>query len=80
MTVIMAENHADAVAAFADRVLVLHEGGIARAGTPREVFIDTEWLDSIGAPVPPAARLARALGRDDFVTAEGAAAALGVVD
>jgi energy-coupling factor transporter ATP-binding protein EcfA2 len=80
MTVIMAENHADAVAAFADRVLVLHEGSIARAGTPHEVFIDTEWLDSIGAPVPPAARLARALGRDDFVTAEGAAAALGVVD
>lgn len=77
VTVIMAENDADAVAEFAEKVVVLHEGTIAREGAPREIFIDTGWLDDIGAPVPPAARLARALGRDDFVTYQGARAALG---
>ncbi|MBN1285362.1 MAG: ATP-binding cassette domain-containing protein, partial [Anaerolineae bacterium] len=76
VTVIMAENDADSVADFAGRVLALHGGGIAREGAPREIFIDTGWLDGIGAPVPPAARLARALGRDDFVTYQGALAAL----
>ncbi len=78
VTVIMVENDADAVAVFAERVLVLHAGGIRRAGPPRDIFIDTDWLDSIGAPVPAAARLARALGRSDFVTLAGAATALDV--
>ena len=77
VTVVMAENYADAVANFADLVIVLHEGRAARVGDPRTVFLDMDWLDSIGAPVPAAARLARALGRDDFVTFAEAVAALG---
>lgn len=76
MTVVMTENDVDAVANFADRVLVLHEGRVAREGTPRAIFREIAWLDSIGAPVPPAARLACALGRDDFVTFAEAVSAL----
>lgn len=76
VTVIMVENDANVLANFADRVLVIHEGRVARAGAPGAIFLDTEWLDSIGAPVPAAARLARALGRADFVTFDGAVDAL----
>ncbi len=61
VTVIMAENEADTVAEFADRIVVIHKGVVAREGLARDVFRDTEWLDEIGAPVPPAARLAAQL-------------------
>jgi len=80
VTVIMAENDAETVAQFAKRVLVLEQGKIARDAPPRAVFQEIAWLDSIGAPVPPAARLAallREAGRAvDFLTLEEAIAAL----
>jgi energy-coupling factor transport system ATP-binding protein len=76
VTVIMAENDADVVADFADRIVVLHGGRLARDGTPRQIFREIEWLDEIGAPVPPAARLAAQLRvrwpHLDFVTATDA--------
>ena len=80
VAVIMAENDAEVVAQFAERVLVLHEGRIARDAPPRAIFKEIAWLDSIGAPIPPAARLAAQL-RDagqalDFLTLEEAIAAL----
>lgn len=72
VTVIMAENDADVVAEFADRIIVLHEGKLAREGLPREIFREIAWLDQIGAPVTPAARLASLLRNRsphlDFVT------------
>ncbi len=86
VTVIMAENDAETVARFAERVLVLDQGRIARDASPRAVFHDIAWLDSIGAPVPPAARLAallRAAGLlqgQDFLTLEEAIAVLGTGD
>jgi energy-coupling factor transporter ATP-binding protein EcfA2 len=73
-TIVMAESDPE-IAARADRVLVLHEGRFRLEGTPDEVFRDVGRLDSIGAPVPPAARLAAQIGAD-FVTREGALAAL----
>ncbi len=80
VTVIMAENDAETVARFAERVLVLHEGRIALDAPPRTVFRRIAWLDSIGAPVPPAARLAamlREAGHDmDFLTLAEALAVL----
>ncbi|MFC1961039.1 energy-coupling factor ABC transporter ATP-binding protein, partial [Chloroflexota bacterium] len=63
VTVIMAENDAETVARFAERVLVLHEGRVARDDSPRAVFREVVYLDSIGAPIPPAARLADMLRR-----------------
>ena len=72
VTIVMAENDADVVAEFADRIIVLHDGKLAREGTAPQVFRDTAWLDEIGAPVPPAARLAALLRERwphlDFVT------------
>ncbi len=76
VTVIMAENDADTVAEFADRIVVLHDGVVGREGSSKDVFRDTAWLDEIGAPVPPAARLAAQLRTRwphlDFVTVAGA--------
>lgn len=83
VTVLMAENDADVVADFADRIVVLHGGRLARDGTPRQIFREIEWLDEIGAPVPPAARLASQLRvrwpHLDFVTAADAQAQLSKV-
>ena len=72
VTVVMAENDADVVADFADRIVVLNGGKLARDGSPHEIFREIDWLDEIGAPVPPAARLAALLRPRwphlDFVT------------
>jgi energy-coupling factor transport system ATP-binding protein len=80
VTAIMAENDADIVAEFADRIVVLNGGIVAREGPARDVFRDTDWLDQIGAPVPPAARLATQLRSRwphlDFVTVADAQAQL----
>ncbi len=81
VTVVMAENDAETVARFAQRVIVLHQGRVARDALPAALYHDIPFLDSIGAPVPPAARLAamlREAGREaEFLTLEGALAALG---
>jgi len=42
MTVVMAEHKVEWVAAFADRVLALHQGQLLLAGTPREVLTAPE--------------------------------------
>jgi len=81
VTVIMVENDAETVVRFAERVLVLHEGRIVRDAPPAAIFHEIAFLDDIGAPVPPAARLAamlREAGQDvDFLTLEEAIAVLG---
>ncbi len=81
VTVIMAENDVEVTVEFAARVVVLHAGRVARDAPPHEIFREIAWLDEIGAPIPPAARLAamlRAEGRDvEFLTLAQALAALG---
>ena len=80
VTVVMAENDAETVALFAERVIVLHEGRVVRDAPPATLYHDIPFLDGIGAPIPPAARLAamlREAGREaDFLTLEGALRAL----
>lgn len=80
VTVILVENDAETVVRFAERVLVLHEGRIVRDAPPATIFREIAFLDEIGAPVPPAARLAsmlREAGLEiDFLTLEEAIAAL----
>ncbi len=80
VTVIMTENDAETVAEFAERVIVLHKGLVTRDATPRDLFHEIDYLDSIGAPIPPGARLAamlRATGYNaDFLTLQEAIATL----
>jgi len=48
-------------AAFADRVIVLHQGGIAMDGTPGEIFSQVREIKALGLDVPPMAELAAEL-------------------
>jgi energy-coupling factor transporter ATP-binding protein EcfA2 len=87
-TIVMTESDPEAVAAFADRLLVLDrppsEGGrIALEGPPRVVFQQLDRLAGLGVAVPQlvqvAATLNRRLGTSlDFLTAEEAQEALAV--
>lgn len=77
MTIVMVEQQAEAIAAFADRVAVLHDGHITMAGTPRDIFSQVEAMRSLGLAVPQVSELAWLLNRDydadlAFITEEEA--------
>ena len=61
MTVIVAEHEAEVLAAYADRIVVLHQGEIVMIGTPSEVFSRGAELARIGLRVPQATELALSL-------------------
>jgi len=48
LTVIVAEHESEVLAAYADRIVVLHEGKIVMIGTPTEVFSRGDELAKIG--------------------------------
>ncbi len=50
MTVLVVERDAEEAASFADRVVLMNEGRIAKIGTPREVLACPNALRSIGVP------------------------------
>ena len=63
LTVIVAEHESEVLAAYADRIVVLHEGKIVMIGTPTEVFSRGEELAKIGIRVPQATDLAISLSK-----------------
>jgi energy-coupling factor transporter ATP-binding protein EcfA2 len=87
-TIVMTESDPEAVATFADRLLVLHrplaEGGrIALEGPPRVVFQQLDRLTGLGVAVPQLVQVATTLNRRlgtslDFLTTEEAQEALAV--
>jgi energy-coupling factor transporter ATP-binding protein EcfA2 len=82
-TIIMTESDPEAVAAFADRVLVLNQGQIVLEGPPRALFCQVDRLAGWGVAVPQmaqvAARLNERLGTSfDFLTVDEAQEALAV--
>lgn len=60
-TVVLVTHRMDEAAELVQRVVVLHEGTVVLAGTPREVFAHEEELRRLGLDLPPAARLTRRL-------------------
>ena len=66
----------------ADRVIVMNDGKIIKASTPRDIFTDVEGIKKIGLDVPIAAEIAYRLRkrglnlRKDIVTAKDLSAAL----
>ena len=56
ITVVLITHHMDE-AAKAQRVVVMHKGGIAADGTPREVFTQVELLHKIGLAAPETVEL-----------------------
>ena len=65
ITVVLITHHMDE-AAKADRVVVLHRGGVAADGTPREVFSRVKLLHSIGLAAPETVELCHALNEEGF--------------
>ena len=63
MTVIVAEHDVEALASFADRIVVLHEGRIVREGAPAEVFGAVDELRALGLRSPQVTELAHGLAR-----------------
>ena len=60
-TIVMVSHSMDDMARLATRLVVMAEGKILAAGTPREIFAQEEMMVSAGLGVPEAARLCRAL-------------------
>ncbi len=82
-TILMTESDPEAVATFADRMLVLDQGQIAIEGTPRELLHEPDRLTALGVAVPQMARVAATLNRRlgtafDFLTVDEARQALAV--
>ncbi len=82
-TIVMTESDPEAVAAFADRVAVLHQGRITLEGPPRALFRQVDRLAALGVAVPQMTRLATALNQRlgtsfDFLTVDEAREALAV--
>ena len=65
ITVVLITHHMEE-AAQADRVVVLHKGGIAADGTPEEVFSQVELLHRIGLAAPDTVELCHALNQVGF--------------
>ena len=65
ITVVLITHHMDE-AAQAERVVVLHKGGIAADGTPKEVFSRVDLLHSIGLAAPETVELCHALNQHGF--------------
>ncbi len=81
MTIIMVEHDSEHVAAFADRVAILHKGRIACVGEPAEVFAEADLLWEAGVALPQVSELALALNarcgtRFSFTTTGEAVVAL----
>lgn len=62
-TVVLVSHNMDDVADIADRVIVMHRGGVALDGTPHEVFSQSEKMQSLGLDVPQVTLLADELRR-----------------
>jgi len=57
MTIMITSHKTDEISRLATKVMVLEEGEIKLLGTPREVFEETELLDSVGVNPPQMASL-----------------------
>lgn len=52
MTMILVSHSMEDSAAFADRILIMDQGKIVGDGTPKEIFRQGEFLESIGLSLP----------------------------
>ena len=62
-TVVMVEQDAEAVMAWADRVVIMDQGRLALEGSPRQVFSRVESLHGWGLAIPQMSELARLFNR-----------------
>ena len=78
ITVILVSHNMEDVAYFCDRILVLNEGKLVGDGSPKEVFTQGAFLESIGLKPPEVTLLMQKLRqkgwgvREDVLTVEEA--------
>jgi energy-coupling factor transporter ATPase len=60
VTVIVAEHRLENLVSFADKIVVINNGSIVQAGSPREIFASNNLLD-IGVAIPRIIQLANRL-------------------
>lgn len=66
-TTIMVISHSmDDMASFAERIVVMKDGGIAADGTAREIFARNEFLASVGLDIPEVSKTLRLLKSRGF--------------
>jgi energy-coupling factor transporter ATP-binding protein EcfA2 len=83
VTIVMTESDPEAVAAFADRLVVLDKGQVSLEGPPRTLFAQVDRMAALGVAVPQLAQVAGILNRRlgtsfDFLSEEEAQHALAV--
>lgn len=64
ITIVLVTHQMEDVANYADHVIVLDEGRIVGNGSPREVFQNEEWLQSIQLDVPKTVEFATNLAKN----------------
>ena len=60
-TVLMVSHNMDEVAEYADRIIVMDDGGVIMDGDPHEVFLHTDTLQNIGLEIPQAAAFCQSM-------------------
>ncbi|MTV81919.1 energy-coupling factor ABC transporter ATP-binding protein [Secundilactobacillus folii] len=66
LTIVLITHQMDDVANYADQVLVMANGELAKQGTPREIFSDSDWLTSHQLGLPSATKFAVKLEQVGF--------------
>ena len=66
ITVILVSHSMEDVARLVDRIIVMHKGKAALTGTPKEVFAQAEFLESIGLAAPQASYIMKGLREKGF--------------
>ncbi len=80
ITIVIAEHEVEALARYADRIVVLHAGRVVLTGSPASVFAQVDALAAIGIRPPQVTAVAHALDPEAVelpVTVEGALAWFG---
>lgn len=72
MTIIIVSHSMEDVAKIANTVVVMNNGEIVLKGTPKEVFKQSDLLESIGLGVPQVTYLMKALKKKGFNVSEDA--------
>lgn len=67
MTIVLVTHLMDDVANFANHVCIMSKGKMVRSGSPRDIFQEVDFMESIGLGVPKITRFAANLERKGFV-------------
>lgn len=65
-TIVLVTHQMDDVADYADHVLVMADGRLAKSGTPEEIFSDPSWLQAHSLGLPHTTKMAQRLQQAGF--------------